>query len=97
MPGGTAATFNIGSIRRPISYRTRFRIGLGSLRGNSRTNNPRSSKSLGTSLNERRDVLTNIQCCLAWTGPSMPIGGDYSTSEYRLIEEDYKRDLDMGV
>jgi len=39
-----AATFNTGSTREPISYRTRFRIGLGSLRRNSWANNPQSSK-----------------------------------------------------
>jgi len=39
-----AATFNTGSTREPISHRTRFRIGLGSLRRNSRANNPQSSK-----------------------------------------------------
>jgi len=39
-----AATFNTGSTREPISHRTRFRIGLGSLRQNSRANNPQSSK-----------------------------------------------------
>ena len=35
-----AATFNTGSTREPISHRTRSRIGLGSLRRNSRANNP---------------------------------------------------------
>ena len=39
-----AATFNTASPREPISYRTRFRIRLGSLRQNSWTNNPQSSK-----------------------------------------------------
>jgi len=39
-----AATFNTGSTREPISHRTRFRIGLGSLRRNSWANNPQSSK-----------------------------------------------------
>jgi len=39
-----AATFNPGSTTEPISHRTRFRIGLGSLRRNSRANNPQSSK-----------------------------------------------------
>jgi len=39
-----AATFNTGSTREPISHRTRFRIGLGSLRRSSRANNPQSSK-----------------------------------------------------
>jgi len=39
-----AATFNTGSTREPISHRTRFRIGLGSLRRNPRANNPQSSK-----------------------------------------------------
>ena len=40
----SAVTFNTGSTREPISHRTRFRIGLGSLRRNSRANNPQSSK-----------------------------------------------------
>ena len=35
-----AATCNTGSTREPIPHRTRFRIGLGSRRGNSRANNP---------------------------------------------------------
>jgi len=39
-----AATFNTGSTREPMSHRTRFRIGLGSLRRSSRANNPPSSK-----------------------------------------------------
>ena len=39
-----AATFNTRSRREPVSHRTRFRIGLGSLRPNSRANNPQSSK-----------------------------------------------------
>jgi len=39
-----AATFNTGNTREPISHRTRFRIGLGSLRRNSRANNPQSIK-----------------------------------------------------
>jgi len=39
-----AATFNTGSTREPISHRTRFKIGLGSLRRNSRATNPQSSK-----------------------------------------------------
>ena len=39
-----AATFNTGSTREPISHRTRFRIGLGSLRRSSQANNPQSSK-----------------------------------------------------
>jgi hypothetical protein len=39
-----AATFTTGSTREPISHRTRFRIGLGSLRRSSRANNPQSSK-----------------------------------------------------
>ena len=39
-----AGTFNTGSTRGPISHGTRFRIGLGSLRQNSRANNPQSSK-----------------------------------------------------
>jgi len=39
-----AARFNTGSTREPISHRTRFRIGLGSLRRNSRANNPESSR-----------------------------------------------------
>jgi len=40
----SAATFNTGSTREPISHRTRFRIGLGSLRRSSRrANNPQSS------------------------------------------------------
>jgi len=39
-----AATFNTGSTREPISHRTRFRIGVGSLRRNSRANNPQPSK-----------------------------------------------------
>jgi len=39
-----AATFNTGSPRDPILHRTRFRIGLGSLKRNSRANNPQSSK-----------------------------------------------------
>ena len=39
-----AATFNTGSTREPISHHTRFRVGLGSLRRNSRANNPQSSK-----------------------------------------------------
>jgi len=39
-----AATFNTGSTREPISPRTRFRIGLRSLRRNSRANNPQSSQ-----------------------------------------------------
>jgi len=38
------ATFNTGRTREPISHRTRFRIGQGSLRRNSRPNNPQSSK-----------------------------------------------------
>jgi len=38
------ATFNTGSTREPISHRTRFRIGLGSLRRSPRANNPQSSK-----------------------------------------------------
>ena len=38
-----AATYNTGSTREPISHRTRFRIGLGSLRRSSRANNPQSS------------------------------------------------------
>ena len=40
VPLARAATFNTGSTREPISYRTRFRIGLGSLRRNSGANNP---------------------------------------------------------
>ena len=44
VPLARAATFNTGSTREPISYRTRFRIGLGSLRRSSRANNPQSSK-----------------------------------------------------
>ena len=49
-PGGRpvavarAARFNTGSTRETISHRTRFRIGLGSLRRNSWANNPQSSK-----------------------------------------------------
>jgi len=39
-----AATFNTGCTREPISHRTRFRIGLGSLRPNSWANNRQSSK-----------------------------------------------------
>jgi len=39
-----AARFNIPSPREPISHRTRFRIRLGSLRRNSKANNPQSSK-----------------------------------------------------
>jgi len=39
-----AATFNTGNTREPISHRPRFRIGLGSLRRNSRANNPQSSE-----------------------------------------------------
>jgi len=39
-----AATFNTGSTREPISHRTRFSIGLGSRRRNSRANNPQSRK-----------------------------------------------------
>jgi len=39
-----AATFNTESTREPISHRTRFRIGLGSLGRSSRPNNPQSSK-----------------------------------------------------
>jgi len=39
-----AATFNTVNPREPISHRTRFRIRLGSLRRNSRANNPQSSK-----------------------------------------------------
>ena len=39
-----AATFNTGSTREPISHRPRFRIGLGSLRRNSRANNQQSSE-----------------------------------------------------
>jgi len=39
-----ADTFKTGSTREPISHRTRFRIGLGSLRRNSRANNPQSNK-----------------------------------------------------
>ena len=39
-----AATFNAGSPREPIAHRTRFRIGLGTLRWNARANNPQSSK-----------------------------------------------------
>jgi len=39
-----AATFNTESTREPISHRTRCRIGLCSLRRNSRANNPQSSK-----------------------------------------------------
>ena len=27
----------------------------------------------------------------------MPIGGDYRTSKYRLMEEDYERDLDIRL
>ena len=42
-------------------------------------------------------MLTNIQCCLARTGPSIPIGGEDSTFEYRLTEEDMEGDLDMSV
>jgi len=42
-------------------------------------------------------VLTNIQCCLARTGLSMPIGRDDGTSEYRLTGEDMEGDLDMTV
>jgi len=38
------ATFNTGSTREPISHHTRFRIGLGSLRWNSRANNAQSGK-----------------------------------------------------
>jgi len=37
-----AAIFNTGSTREPISHRTRFRIGLGSLTRSSRANNPQS-------------------------------------------------------
>ena len=40
---------------------------------------------------------TNIQCCLAWTGLSIPISGDDCTSQYRLTEEDMKGDLDMTL
>jgi len=39
-----AGIFNTGSTRESISHRTRFRIGLGSLRRNSRSNNPQSGK-----------------------------------------------------
>ena len=39
-----AATFHIAGPREPISHPTRFRIRLGSLRRNSRGNNPQSSK-----------------------------------------------------
>jgi len=39
-----AATLNTGSTRKPISHRTRFRIGLGSQRRNSWAINPQSSK-----------------------------------------------------
>jgi len=39
-----AATLNTGSTREPISHRTRFRIGLGSLRRSSRAKNRQSSK-----------------------------------------------------
>jgi len=39
-----AATLNTRSTRERILHRTRFRIGLGSLRPNSRANNPQSSK-----------------------------------------------------
>jgi len=39
-----AATFNTESTREPISHRTRFRIGLGTLKRNSQANNPQSSK-----------------------------------------------------
>jgi len=39
-----AATFNTASTREPISHGTRFRIGVGSLRRNSRANNPQSNK-----------------------------------------------------
>jgi len=39
-----AATFNTGSTREPISHRTRFRIGVGSLRRNLRANDPQPSK-----------------------------------------------------
>ena len=42
-------------------------------------------------------MLTTIQCCLARTDPSRPIGGDHFTSEYRLVEEDMEGDLDMTV
>jgi len=39
----TAATFNRGNKREPISHRTRFGIGLGRPRRNSWANNPQSS------------------------------------------------------
>jgi len=42
-------------------------------------------------------VLTNIQYCLARTGPSLPIGRDHGTSDYRLMEEDMEGVLDMTV
>ena len=38
-----AATFNTGSPSEPIAHHTRFRIRLGTLRRNSRSNNPPSS------------------------------------------------------
>jgi len=42
-------------------------------------------------------VLTDIKCCLAWTGSSIPIGGDSGTSEYKLMEEDMEGDSDITV
>jgi len=42
-------------------------------------------------------VLTNIEGCLTWTGPTIPIGGDHGNSEYRLTKEDMEGDLDMTV
>ena len=42
-------------------------------------------------------MLTNIQCCLARRGASIPISAEDSTSEYRLTEEDMEGDLDMTV
>ena len=42
-------------------------------------------------------MLTIVQCCIAHTGPSIPIGGDEGTSVYRLTEEEMEGDLDMTV
>ena len=43
------------------------------------------------------EVLTNIQSCLAQTGPLIAIREDDRTTEYQLTEEDMKGDLDMTV
>ena len=42
-------------------------------------------------------MLTNIQCCLAGTGPAMHICGDNATSESRLTQNEMEGDLYLRV